>query len=307
MVFDKTGTLTAGKPHVVDIRALHQGLAVPDVLALAAAVEAHSEHPIASAILGLLARQQQLAAGSPKAAGHGGAGSAGLANGYTHGSSGGDGFGSLAANGASSGGTPRGGSGSGGSRFSARLLQVRDVEVTVGQGISGWVQLRGPEAAAVAALERSSSGLSRVGSDGSTAQAALLAIQAAAAAGISRLPAGEHSSPGSAGVSPAAWQRGDGRQALASLLTAAAGSVAAGAAGQPGTAKMAAPADEVRVTVGNVRQMEAAGVAVPPAAEAYMRDQEERGSTCVLVAVHQVSWLVIIGMGVPWGLARGGS
>lgn len=289
VVFDKTGTLTAGKPHVVDVRAMHEGLAVPDVLALAAAVEAHSEHPIASAILGLLGRQQQLAAATPKAAeAHSGKGSESLANGYANGfaandssSSGGDGDGLSAPSGGSSI------SGSGGDRFMPRLLQVRDIEVTVGQGISGWVQLRGPEAAAVAALERSSSGLSSVGSDGSEARAALLAIQAAAAAGISPRPAGERSTPGSAGISPAASHRSDRHGALASLLTTAAGSVAAAAA-QPGVAKMAAPAEEVRVIVGNARQMEAAGVAVPPAAEAYMRGQEGRGSTCVLVAVHQV-------------------
>lgn len=273
VVFDKTGTLTAGKPHVVDIRALHDGLAVPDVLALAAAVEAHSEHPIASAILGLLARQQQLAAATPTAVdGQWGPDGKAPPNGYTNGG-GSDGY---AANGSS---------GSGG-RFTPRLLQVRDVEVTVGQGISGWVQLRGPEAAAVAALERSSSGLSGVGSDGSEAQAALLGIQAAAAAGISPRLAGERSTLASAGMPPDGPHRSDGHAALASLLTTAAGSVAAGrTAGS--VSKMAAPAEEVRVTVGNTRQMEAAGVAVLPAAEAFMRDQEGRGSTCVLVAVHQ--------------------
>lgn len=283
VVFDKTGTLTAGKPHVVDIRALHDGLAVPDVLALAAAVEAHSEHPIASAILGLLARQQQLAAATPTAVdGQWGPDGKAPPNGYTNGG-GSDGY---AANGSS---------GSGG-RFTPRLLQVRDVEVTVGQGISGWVQLRGPEAAAVAALERSSSGLSGVGSDGSEAQAALLGIQAAAAAGISPRLAGERSTLASAGMPPDGPHRSDGHAALASLLTTAAGSVAAGrTAGS--VSKMAAPAEEVRVTVGNTRQMEAAGVAVLPAAEAFMRDQEGRGSTCVLVAVHQV-WM---GVGVRAG------
>jgi Cu2+-exporting ATPase len=50
MVFDKTGTLTLGKPEVVEI------VAAPDVpeaelLRIAAMVEAHSEHPLAHAIL----------------------------------------------------------------------------------------------------------------------------------------------------------------------------------------------------------------------------------------------------------------
>jgi Cu2+-exporting ATPase len=50
MVFDKTGTLTVGKPDVVEI------VPAPDMpeselLRIAAAVEAHSEHPLAHAIL----------------------------------------------------------------------------------------------------------------------------------------------------------------------------------------------------------------------------------------------------------------
>jgi Cu2+-exporting ATPase len=50
VIFDKTGTLTLGKPEVVDV------VAAPDrteneVLALAAGMEQHSEHPLAHAIL----------------------------------------------------------------------------------------------------------------------------------------------------------------------------------------------------------------------------------------------------------------
>ena len=57
VIFDKTGTLTLGQPKVIEV------IAVPDtnadtVLALAAAVEKHSEHPLAQAIL---ARAQGLA------------------------------------------------------------------------------------------------------------------------------------------------------------------------------------------------------------------------------------------------------
>ncbi len=44
IVFDKTGTLTVGKPRVVTITQ-------PDILRLAALVEQHSEHPLASAVL----------------------------------------------------------------------------------------------------------------------------------------------------------------------------------------------------------------------------------------------------------------
>ncbi len=52
VVFDKTGTLTHGAPWIVDIRALTgAGLTDERVLALAAAVERPSEHPLATAIV----------------------------------------------------------------------------------------------------------------------------------------------------------------------------------------------------------------------------------------------------------------
>jgi Cd2+/Zn2+-exporting ATPase len=53
MAFDKTGTLTTGKPQVTDVRACDldwQGTE-DDLLRLAAAVEARSEHPLAQAIV----------------------------------------------------------------------------------------------------------------------------------------------------------------------------------------------------------------------------------------------------------------
>jgi Cd2+/Zn2+-exporting ATPase len=49
VAFDKTGTLTVGRPRVVDIVPL--GASERDVLALAAAVETGSSHPLAEAIL----------------------------------------------------------------------------------------------------------------------------------------------------------------------------------------------------------------------------------------------------------------
>ncbi|HEY9040491.1 MAG TPA: heavy metal translocating P-type ATPase [Roseovarius sp.] len=49
IAFDKTGTLTEGRPQVVEI-ALTDGYDRDDVLAIAAAAEAQSEHPIARAI-----------------------------------------------------------------------------------------------------------------------------------------------------------------------------------------------------------------------------------------------------------------
>ncbi len=49
VAFDKTGTLTAGRPEVTDVVPA-AGVAAGDVLALAAAVESRSEHPLAGAV-----------------------------------------------------------------------------------------------------------------------------------------------------------------------------------------------------------------------------------------------------------------
>ena len=50
VIFDKTGTLTLGKPEVVEVVAA-PGRSESEVLALAAGMEQHSEHPLAHAIL----------------------------------------------------------------------------------------------------------------------------------------------------------------------------------------------------------------------------------------------------------------
>jgi Cu2+-exporting ATPase len=50
VIFDKTGTLTEGAPEVVDVVA-RPSVAPDAVLALAASLETHSEHPLAQAIL----------------------------------------------------------------------------------------------------------------------------------------------------------------------------------------------------------------------------------------------------------------
>ncbi|GAA3325970.1 copper-translocating P-type ATPase [Paeniglutamicibacter sulfureus] len=50
VLFDKTGTLTKGEPALTDVEAI-DGLLTDDLLALAAAVESDSEHPVARAIV----------------------------------------------------------------------------------------------------------------------------------------------------------------------------------------------------------------------------------------------------------------
>lgn len=56
IAFDKTGTLTLGHPALTDVVA-QPGWTAPEVLALAAAVEAQSEHPVARAIRDAAAAQ----------------------------------------------------------------------------------------------------------------------------------------------------------------------------------------------------------------------------------------------------------
>ena len=50
LVIDKTGTLTLGKPRVVNIESANE-LGIANLIALAGSVEAHSEHPLAAAVL----------------------------------------------------------------------------------------------------------------------------------------------------------------------------------------------------------------------------------------------------------------
>lgn len=50
IVFDKTGTITRGEPTVTDIIS-KEGISIDELLKIAASVEAHSEHPLAQAIV----------------------------------------------------------------------------------------------------------------------------------------------------------------------------------------------------------------------------------------------------------------
>lgn len=50
VAFDKTGTLTEGKPKLTDVVPV-QGVSVSDLLLLSVAIEKHSDHPLASAIV----------------------------------------------------------------------------------------------------------------------------------------------------------------------------------------------------------------------------------------------------------------
>ena len=70
VAFDKTGTLTAGRPELTDL-AVADGFTEDEVLALVAALETRSEHPIARAILkaaearGLTAREPETFSSRP--------------------------------------------------------------------------------------------------------------------------------------------------------------------------------------------------------------------------------------------------
>ena len=64
LVIDKTGTLTEGKPKVTAIETVG-GMAEDELLALTAAVEARSEHPLAHAIV-TAAQTRKLALGEPE-------------------------------------------------------------------------------------------------------------------------------------------------------------------------------------------------------------------------------------------------
>ncbi len=64
VVFDKTGTLTRGRPQVTDILAFNGG-SQEEVLALAAALEEKSEHPLAEAVL-RAARERGLSLPAPE-------------------------------------------------------------------------------------------------------------------------------------------------------------------------------------------------------------------------------------------------
>ena len=57
LITDKTGTLTAGKPEVVS-RLSDKGTSEHDLLQIAASVEAHSEHPLARAIVEAAKKEQ---------------------------------------------------------------------------------------------------------------------------------------------------------------------------------------------------------------------------------------------------------
>ncbi|AZI58870.1 copper-translocating P-type ATPase [Nakamurella antarctica] len=60
VLFDKTGTLTKGQPTVTDVVATSTDLTQDDVLALSAAAEADSEHPLAKAVVRKASNRAQL-------------------------------------------------------------------------------------------------------------------------------------------------------------------------------------------------------------------------------------------------------
>ncbi|RME93329.1 MAG: heavy metal translocating P-type ATPase [Candidatus Hydrogenedentota bacterium] len=58
LVTDKTGTLTIGKPALTALILLQEGISRREVLAIAAGIELHSEHPLAEAILEAAKKEQ---------------------------------------------------------------------------------------------------------------------------------------------------------------------------------------------------------------------------------------------------------
>jgi len=64
LLVDKTGTLTLGQPRITDVIPMN-GLAAPEVLALAASAERYSEHPLAEAVRAA-ARGQNLPLAEPQ-------------------------------------------------------------------------------------------------------------------------------------------------------------------------------------------------------------------------------------------------
>ncbi|MFJ3045698.1 heavy metal translocating P-type ATPase [Herbaspirillum chlorophenolicum] len=61
VAFDKTGTLTVGRPRLTELHAAHEGQASQDrMLALAAALQASSEHPLGRAVLDAAAAREGL-------------------------------------------------------------------------------------------------------------------------------------------------------------------------------------------------------------------------------------------------------
>lgn len=178
-------------------------VAAADALLLAAAVEANSEHPLASAVVGFAQaffQQQQ-----------------------------------QQQNGQLNGGTADVHKGS----SSVALPLCRDVAVSVGQGISAWVQLP-PLTSAPPTTGSNGSAVSDAAQLAS--RNALLRLQLAAV--------------------------GSQAAGAASAIEGEALALEAAAAGAP------APAAEVQVAVGSRRLMAAVGLGVPPATEAHMHEQE---------------------------------
>ena len=261
VVFDKTGTVTAGRPHVVDFRTLRPEIPAEAVLRVAIALESHSEHPIAGAVL-QLARDFAVGKWKPGlwsvdetltlSNGNGGGGLGEKQNGlHTHR----DGFlnpsfnfvdhdsevdnleARSQSNTASNNATGTTASGT------AAVDHLAEVEVIVGQGVKGWLRLATnfPEADAVAALQ--------------------------------------HLTPAGSTTNTNTSSKNENKRIIPIVTTAS-------FATAPSSEKIHKTQGEVAVMVGNRRLLQESSVtALSRDTENYIRDMESRGCTCVIVAI----------------------
>ncbi|KAL4539494.1 hypothetical protein Ndes2437B_g02135 [Nannochloris sp. 'desiccata'] len=261
IVFDKTGTVTAGRPHVVDFRALRPEIPAEAVLRVATALENNSEHPIAGAVL-QFARDFAVGKWKPglwsvddKGNSNGSRGLGGKENGLSHHRGGGGPNVSFnlvdhdseedTLEARSQSNTPGNIHRSNGTGNASGVVvdQLTEIEVVVGQGVKGWLRLSAnfPEATAVAALQ--------------------------------------HLPPGSTANNNN--NNNNSSSKIANIVITTTPTTTAASSTENIKKEL-----EVAVMVGNQRLLQESSIAaLSRDTETYIRDMESRGCTCVIVAI----------------------